>query len=55
MDGFVSLGVVVSAAGVNVGLNIADLLIGLIITLVILKVTWDSRHTIRSSTHRHDR
>ena len=54
IDGFVSLGVVVSAAVVSLGLNIADPLIGLIITLVILKITWDSRHTIRSSTHTHD-
>jgi divalent metal cation (Fe/Co/Zn/Cd) transporter len=42
VDGYVSLGVVASAAGVWAGLRIADPLIGLAITLVILKVTWDS-------------
>ncbi len=47
VDGFVSLGVVASAAVVALGLDIADPLIGLAITLVILKITWDSWHTIR--------
>jgi cation diffusion facilitator family transporter len=42
VDGFVSLGVVASALLVGLGLSIADPLIGLAITLVILKVTWDS-------------
>jgi Co/Zn/Cd efflux system component len=42
VDGYVSLGVVASAAGVWAGLRLADPLIGLAITLVILKVTWDS-------------
>ena len=42
VDGYVSLGVVASAACVWAGLGIADPLIGLAITLVILKVTWDS-------------
>lgn len=41
-DGFVSLGVIVSAGLVAVGLPRADPLIGLAITLVILKITWDS-------------
>ena len=53
VDGFVSLGVVASAAVVSLGLNIADPLIGLAITLVILKITWDSWHTIRTTTHTH--
>lgn len=41
-DGFVSLGVVVSAALVALGLPVADPLVGLAITLVIFKITWDS-------------
>ena len=47
VDGFVSLGVVASAAAVAAGLRIADPVIGLVITLVILKITWDSWLTIR--------
>ncbi len=47
VDGFVSLGVVASAAVVGLGLEIADPLIGLGITLVIFKITWDSWHTVR--------
>jgi divalent metal cation (Fe/Co/Zn/Cd) transporter len=42
VDGYVSLGVVASAAAVWAGLRLADPLIGLAITVVILKVTWDS-------------
>jgi divalent metal cation (Fe/Co/Zn/Cd) transporter len=47
VDGFVSLAVVASAAAVALGAEIADPIIGLGITLVILKITWDSRRTIR--------
>ena len=47
VDAFVSLGVIASAAGVAAGLPIADPIIGLVITLVILKITWDSWRTIR--------
>ncbi len=46
VDGFVSLGVVMSAGVVALGLPVADPIIGLAITLVILKVTWDSWHTV---------
>ena len=49
IDGFVSLGVVASAAAVGLGARIADPLIGLAITLVILKITWDSWHTVTST------
>jgi cation diffusion facilitator family transporter len=42
VDGYVSLGVVASAGVVALGANIADPLIGLAITLIILKITWDS-------------
>lgn len=48
VDGFVSLGVVASAAVVALGLEVADPLIGLGITLVILKITWDSWRTVRA-------
>ena len=47
IDGFVSLGVVASATVVALGAQIADPIIGLAITLVILKITWDSWHTVR--------
>ena len=47
IDGFVSLGVVVSAIVVALGAQIADPIVGLAITLVILKITWDSWHTVR--------
>ena len=41
-DGFVSLGVVCSAIIVAFGAPIGDPIIGLVITLVIFKITWDS-------------
>lgn len=47
IDGFVSLGVVASAIVVGLGVQIADPIIGLAITLVILKITWDSWNTVR--------
>jgi cation diffusion facilitator family transporter len=47
IDGFVSLGVVASAIVVALGARIADPIIGLVITVVILKITWDSWQTIR--------
>jgi len=52
IDGFVSLGVVASAAVVALGLRIADPIIGLVITLVILKITWDSWRTIQAGSTR---
>lgn len=48
-DGLVSLGVVLSAIVVALGAEIADPLIGLAITLVILRITWHSWRTIRAS------
>jgi cation diffusion facilitator family transporter len=48
-DSYVSLAVVASAAVVALGLTVADPLIGLAITAVILKITWDSWHTVRAS------
>jgi divalent metal cation (Fe/Co/Zn/Cd) transporter len=50
IDGFVSLGVVASAIVVSLGAPIGDPIIGLVITLVILKITWDSWHTVRAAT-----
>jgi len=50
IDGFVSLGVVASAIVVALGVQIADPIIGLTITLVILKITWDSWDTVRKAT-----
>jgi cation diffusion facilitator family transporter len=47
-DGLVSLGVVLSAIVVSIGVEIADPLIGLAITLVILRITWHSWQTIRA-------
>jgi cation diffusion facilitator family transporter len=47
-DGLVSLGVVLSAAVVAAGFEIADPLIGLAITLVILRITWQSWRTVRA-------
>ncbi len=49
VDGFVSLGVIASALLVGLGLPRADPLVGLAITLVILKITWDSWQTIRAT------
>src|SRR5215203_2740435 len=49
VDGFVSLGVVASAAVVALGLRVGDPIIGLAITLVILKITWDSWRIVRST------
>jgi cation diffusion facilitator family transporter len=50
IDGFVSLGVVASAIVVGLGAKIADPIIGLVITLVILKITWDSWRTVRAAS-----
>ena len=46
-DAYVSLAVIASAAAVAAGLAIADPIIGLVITLVILRITRDSWRTIR--------
>ena len=48
VDGFVSLGVIASAALVALGAPIADPLVGLAITFVILRITWDSLRTVRA-------
>ena len=46
-DAYVSLAVVASAIAVALGAPIADPLIGLCITAVILRITWQSWHTVR--------
>ena len=48
VDGFVSLGVIASAALVGLGWEAGDPIVGLLITLVILKVTWDAWRTVRA-------
>lgn len=47
-DAYVSLAVVASAVVVALGAPIADPLIGLAITLVILRITWASWQTVRA-------
>lgn len=47
-DAYVSLAVVASAAVVAVGVPAADPLIGLAITAVILRITWESWRTVRA-------
>ncbi|HZR12196.1 MAG TPA: cation transporter [Acidimicrobiia bacterium] len=46
VDGYVSLAVVASAVAVAVGLRLADPLIGLAMTGVILRITWDAWRTV---------
>jgi len=50
-DAYVSLAVIASAVAVALGAPIADPLIGLAITLVILRITWQSWETIRHHIH----
>jgi cation diffusion facilitator family transporter len=50
-DAYVSLGVLASAAVVALGAPVADPLIGLAITLVILRITWQSWRTVRGHEH----
>ncbi|MGH8892592.1 MAG: cation diffusion facilitator family transporter [Actinomycetes bacterium] len=45
-DGFTSLGVVLSAAGVALGLEVADPLVGLLITLAVLAVLRDAARDV---------
>jgi cation diffusion facilitator family transporter len=49
VDGYVSLGVIASAILVGLGFNLGDPIVGLVITLVILKVTWDSWRTVTTT------
>jgi cation diffusion facilitator family transporter len=56
VDAFVSLGVVLSGLALLAGLDVADPLIGLAMTLVILRITWRSWQTVRAghAGHEHD-
>ncbi len=49
VDGFVSLGVVASALVVSLGLQVGDPIIGLVITLIILRITWQSWRTVSTT------
>jgi divalent metal cation (Fe/Co/Zn/Cd) transporter len=48
-DALVSAGVIVSAGVVALGVPIADPIIGLAITLLILRITWESWNTVRAA------
>ena len=50
-DAYVSLAVVASAIVVAIGVPVADPLIGLAITVVILRITWESWQTVRGHDH----
>jgi cation diffusion facilitator family transporter len=52
-DAYVSLAVIASAIVVALGLPVTDPLIGLGITVVILRITWDSWRTVRDHDHAH--
>jgi divalent metal cation (Fe/Co/Zn/Cd) transporter len=52
-DAYVSLAVVAVAAALALGIPIADPLIGLAITLVILRITVQSWRTVRGHAHAH--
>lgn len=51
-DAYVSLAVIASAFAIALGIPILDPLIGLVITIVILRITWDSWKTV-AGTHVH--
>jgi cation diffusion facilitator family transporter len=57
VDSYVSLAVILSAATIAAGAPIGDPLIGLAITVVILRITWSSWLTVRAGAgneaHRH--
>jgi cation diffusion facilitator family transporter len=50
-DAYVSLAVVAAAAVVALGAPVADPIIGLAITVVILRITWQSWGTVRGHEH----
>ena len=52
-DAYVSLAVIASALAIAIGLEIADPLIGLAITVVILRITRDSWRTVRGRDRGH--
>jgi cation diffusion facilitator family transporter len=50
-DAIVSAGVILSATAVALGAPIADPIIGLVLTALILRITWDSWNTVRGHGH----
>jgi len=46
VDGFASLGVLVGALGIWVGYPIADPIVGLLITIIILRIVWESGRAV---------
>jgi cation diffusion facilitator family transporter len=52
-DAYVSLAVIASAIAVALGADVADPLIGLAITAVILRITWQSWRTVSGRGHHH--
>jgi cation diffusion facilitator family transporter len=50
-DAYVSLAVIASAIVVALGAPIADPIIGLLMTAVILRITWQSWRTVRGHSH----
>ncbi|MCW2924613.1 MAG: cation diffusion facilitator family transporter [Thermoleophilia bacterium] len=52
IDGYVSLGVIASSVAIAVGVPILDPVIGLAITVTILKITRDSWNTVRHAERR---
>jgi cation diffusion facilitator family transporter len=52
-DAIVSAGVVLSAGAVALGAPIADPVLGLLITALILRITWQSWRTVRGHGHQH--
>nr|HMO00348.1 cation diffusion facilitator family transporter [Miltoncostaeaceae bacterium] len=53
-DGLVSLGVVFSALVVSLGFGLGDPIIGLVITAMILRITWQSFWTVRRAEAPHE-
>jgi divalent metal cation (Fe/Co/Zn/Cd) transporter len=52
-DAIISAGVVLTAGVVWLGFPIADPIIGLVITAMILHITWESWHTVCGAAHEH--
>jgi cation diffusion facilitator family transporter len=52
-DAIVSVGVILSAIAVALGAPIADPIIGLAITALILRITWESWNTVHGHGHAH--
>lgn len=50
-DAIVSVGVILSAIAVALGAPIVDPVIGLVITIMILRITWESWNTVRGRDH----